>query len=591
MAQTYSLNWLKSDLRKSIVNLDVDLNLLDSVLGLAYRYHDGQFREHKEGVAKRVPYITHPVGVAKICAELWPEVELSDRLEDILAVALTHDLLEDTAISIQELEQATSRRASELVQVLTKPVSTGFVDRSARNRAFLDTISKAGASAKFIKICDALHNLSRPESVPGSLLKKTIRKAKRDYLPLTIDPHFTAAIRQRLEATVAESEQKLTLIDERGPAFDTLEEFLRYCVERASGKVLETHDIIDALLELPGFSMLHEGTVLDFEKFILVDWLEPVSQKHAERYTERLLDKGELVLSGKGFERKVVRNMNFQKVFLLPLEGSVRDLRHRHFFVLGCDTSRCPSWATNPILRAAIAILSERQRERDARELADYAEWVTKAGLDIDPRSAAELRLTPEQIEHLARLIDAAAIEIGAILAGVDLIARSLSLRGRILLLEHRIKAANSAAVKLVRRGGGDWGALDDLIGVRVVLLNDKAVNDFVAAFQAQCADSGSVWNADMGLVQGSSEIAKIKSSGGYCATHLRFRVTNALEGVGEVNCEIQVRTVFQDAWARIAHETRYKLPGRGSKRLQRNLKDLSRMCNEADQLTNRLIE
>lgn len=170
--------------------------------------------------------------------------------------------------------------------------------------------------------------------------------------------------------------------------------------------------------------------------------------------------------------------------------------------------------------------------------------------------------MTPENIEHLARLIDAATIEVGAILAAVEMIGRGLDPMGGILLLEHRIKDAKSAAIKLARRFDGDVRALDDTIGIRVVLLNEKAVARFVALFQTQCADSSSVWNVDMGLISNSGEVLPINSVSGYRATHLRFRVKNALESVGEVACEIQLRTVFQDAWARIAHEVQYKPTG-----------------------------
>ena len=571
--------------------MSVDHSRLKIILALAYRYHDGQFREHKDGAARRVPYITHPVGVAKICAELWPHVDLEDKLDVVLEVALAHDLLEDTAITLGELELATSSRAAELVQILTKPVSTGFSDRSARNRSFLSSIAAAGATAKYVKVCDALHNLSRPDSMPTSLLEKTIRKAKRDYLPLTIDPHFSNEVRCRLEQSIEMAEECLSDSEDFCPPHQTLEDFLRYCVNRSSGKVLEIHDIVDIFLELPGMHMVHQGTILDFEQEILVDWLSDQTQNPSGRFTARLLEKGELVLSGKGFARESVQKLTFQKLILLPVEGPARDLMNRHFFVLGCDNAKCRPWATVSSLRAAVAILTERLRERDARELADYSEWVSKAQLKIDPRSAARLQMTYDQMEKLARLADAAAIEIGAILAGVELIGRELESFGGVVLTEHRLKSAESAATKLVRRCDGNWHLLDDIIGIRVVLLNDKAVAAFTEAFQAKCSDPSSIWNVDMGVLADSREVVQIRSSSGYRATHLRFHVKNALKGVGDVGCEIQVRTVFQDAWARLAHETSYKSSSSASKPLLRNLKLLSKMCEEADLIANKLLD
>lgn len=593
MPQNYSLNWLWNDLQKALSGLQLDADRLSQVLEIAYRFHDGQFREQKEeeGV-KRVPYITHPVGVAKICVALWQSADLDESLEDILAAALTHDLLEDTTISLEELAEVVSPRTIELVQVLTKPLATNFSNRSARNRAFLTSISDAGSAAKYVKVCDSIHNLSRPDSMPVSLLKKSIQKAKRDYLPLTIDPNFKNEIRQSLQRAVDRAQEALDGRNDSNRFHKALEDFLGYCVARAAGKVLEAHDVIDIILELPGLSMVYEGTISDFEGSVLCGWLEPTQRaSKSNSLTERLLASGEIVLTGKGFSRATVETLEFQKVFLLPIENAGRDLRHRTFLVVGCDTSKSFSWVSGATLRASIAILTERQRERDARELADYSEWVAKSGLDIEPRKAAALHLSPEQIDHLSRLLDAARVEIGGVLAAVDLMGRSLRRQGGILLVEHRIKDAHSAARKLVERGKGEWESLDDIVGVRVVLLNDNVVRSFVRDFQAQSSNPRSLWNSDIGLIPESVDIASISSVGGYQATHIRFRVKNALEKVGEVACELQVRTVFQDAWARLAHEVQYKSKRRIPKQFQRTLKELSRMCDEANQVANRLTE
>jgi ppGpp synthetase/RelA/SpoT-type nucleotidyltranferase len=587
MGKSYSLDWLKSDLERSIVGMTVDFKKLKSVLQLANRYHEGQYREHKDGGAQRIPYITHPVGVAKICAELWAYADLDDSLEDILATALTHDLLEDTPIELTELETATSARTTDLVQVLTKPMATSYANRTERNRAFLGAISSHGASAKFVKVCDAIHNLSRPNSMPVSLLEKTIRKAKRDYLPLTIDPHFSDEIRQRMEEVVQHAESILAKESTKVAHYSTIETFLSYCVERSTGKILEAHDILDILLELPGIIKVHEGTIGSFEEDLLTSYLTSSGRSQMHTLATKLLEKGFLTLSGKMFSREKVSVLPYKKIMALPYEGPVKDQAHRGYFFLAQENTKSPSWVSVSSLRAVVSVLSERQRERDARELSGYANWVANSKLLMDPRLAVELRMSREQIYHLARLNDAAAIEIGAVLAAIELIGRDSG--NEMLLVEHRIKSASSTATKLLKRFKGDWNKLDDVIGIRVLLINEVAVTRFMDIFNQQVNDPDSVWNSDVGLDLSTVLAKPVRSNSGYRAAHISFLVRTGLRGVEYVPCEIQVRTVFQDAWARIAHSLQYKAQGNSSRNLLRNLKKLAKMCEEADGVADQL--
>src|SRR6266566_2064767 len=69
---------------------DVDRELLRRAFAFSARAHQGQQRRSGE------PFIHHPWGVAKICAEL--------RLDEAtLAAALLHDILEDTETTLEEV--------------------------------------------------------------------------------------------------------------------------------------------------------------------------------------------------------------------------------------------------------------------------------------------------------------------------------------------------------------------------------------------------------------------------------------------------------------------------------------------------------
>jgi len=55
---------------------------------------------------------------------------------------------------------------------------------------------------------------------------------------------------------------------------------------------------------------------------------------------------------------------------------------------------------------------------------------------------------------------------------------------------------------------------------------------------------------------------AQISSDEGYKSTHIRFRAHAPIRQLRSVACEIQVRTLFEDAWARISQLLRYKKSG-----------------------------
>ena len=86
-------------------NPDVDKELLRRAFEFAERAHAGQTRRSGE------EFIHHPLGVARICAELHLD-------EQTIAAALLHDVVEDTGADLDELraefgaESRTSSRAS-----------------------------------------------------------------------------------------------------------------------------------------------------------------------------------------------------------------------------------------------------------------------------------------------------------------------------------------------------------------------------------------------------------------------------------------------------------------------------------------------
>src|ERR671937_1351132 len=85
----------------------VDTDLVTRAFRFAAKAHEGQQRRSGE------PFILHPVGVAKICAELRLD-------EQTLAAALLHDVVEDTESDINDVRGEFGDEIARLVEGVTK---------------------------------------------------------------------------------------------------------------------------------------------------------------------------------------------------------------------------------------------------------------------------------------------------------------------------------------------------------------------------------------------------------------------------------------------------------------------------------------
>ena len=88
---------LPQSLQKATAYLDArDEKRLAAAYALAHRAHDGMMRRSGD------PYITHPVAVTEILAEL--------RLDaDALLAGLLHDTVEDTDVTFEQIEDGVRR--------------------------------------------------------------------------------------------------------------------------------------------------------------------------------------------------------------------------------------------------------------------------------------------------------------------------------------------------------------------------------------------------------------------------------------------------------------------------------------------------
>jgi len=99
------------------------------------------------------PYVTHPIAVAGIVATV-------EHTPEMLAAALLHDTVEDTPVTIEDVEREFGSCLSSLVAWLTDISRPEDGNRATRKRLDRDHISQAPAAAQTIKLADLLDNNS-----------------------------------------------------------------------------------------------------------------------------------------------------------------------------------------------------------------------------------------------------------------------------------------------------------------------------------------------------------------------------------------------------------------------------------------------
>ncbi len=116
-------------------------------------------------------FITHPVGVAKICAGMRLDTET-------ICAALLHDTVEDTSASLEDVRARFGDEIAQLVDGVTKLTGITFQSRDEQQAENYRKMMVAMASdirVILIKLADRLHNMRTLDALPK---QKQIEKAK-----------------------------------------------------------------------------------------------------------------------------------------------------------------------------------------------------------------------------------------------------------------------------------------------------------------------------------------------------------------------------------------------------------------------------
>ncbi len=149
-----------------------DTAVLERAYVVAEKAHRGQRRKSGD------PYITHPVAVATILAELG-------MTPPTLAAALLHDTVEDTGYALAELRREFGEEVANLVDGVTKldKVTYGDAAQAETVRKMVVAMAK-DIRVLVIKLADRLHNARTWKFVPAASAEKKARETLEIYAPL-----------------------------------------------------------------------------------------------------------------------------------------------------------------------------------------------------------------------------------------------------------------------------------------------------------------------------------------------------------------------------------------------------------------------
>ena len=155
-------------------NPALDTKRLYSAFSFADNAHSGQLR--KDGS----PYITHPLAVAEIGAELELDTE------SIMA-ALLHDTVEDTSATYEDLAKLFGKSVADLVDGVTKLTRVQYVSKEEEQMENLRKMLMAMAKdirVILIKICDRLHNMRTMEYQTPKKQREKALETMEIYAPI-----------------------------------------------------------------------------------------------------------------------------------------------------------------------------------------------------------------------------------------------------------------------------------------------------------------------------------------------------------------------------------------------------------------------
>lgn len=150
-----------------------DLDLVRRAYELAERAHRGEKRLTGDD------FIVHPLAVAYKLAEMGLNL-------NVVAAGLMHDIVEDTGIEVEDLEQQFGSDIASLVYSVTKLKKVRYrgIDRYVENMRKMFLAMASDVRVVFIKFADRVHNLQTLYAMPRHKQERIAREVLEIYAPI-----------------------------------------------------------------------------------------------------------------------------------------------------------------------------------------------------------------------------------------------------------------------------------------------------------------------------------------------------------------------------------------------------------------------
>jgi GTP diphosphokinase / guanosine-3',5'-bis(diphosphate) 3'-diphosphatase len=149
-------------------------DLICRAFDFAYSLHEGQVRASGE------PYIAHPVAVAGILRDLGGS-------SAVIAAGFLHDVVEDTPVTLEEIETRFGTEVRTLVEGVTKLSKFEFsskTEQQAENFRRMFLAMAKDIRVIVVKLADRLHNMRTLDHLAPEKQKRISRETREIFAPL-----------------------------------------------------------------------------------------------------------------------------------------------------------------------------------------------------------------------------------------------------------------------------------------------------------------------------------------------------------------------------------------------------------------------
>ena len=151
-----------------------DKDLISRAFKFAYNLHEGQYRKSGE------PYIYHPVAVSGLLRDLGGSSVM-------IAAGFLHDVVEDTEVTAEEIEERFGEEVRRLVEGVTKLSKINFKSKTesqAENFRRMFLAMAQDIRVIVVKLADRLHNMRTLDAMPEHKRRAKALETREIFAPL-----------------------------------------------------------------------------------------------------------------------------------------------------------------------------------------------------------------------------------------------------------------------------------------------------------------------------------------------------------------------------------------------------------------------